>query len=110
MFHWEEYVGDVSEGTKYFLEAGFVGGIVQIANIKLDLLTAIATVRLVICHCCPTADNNSIADAVAVLLLKKRRRWCEICRRETKTKTMTKDAHPNVPAGVRVHPPRHCRQ
>jgi len=58
----------------------------------------------------PTAVNNSIADAVTVLSLKKRRRWCKIFGRGTKTKTMTKDAHLNAAAGVRVHPPRHSRQ
>jgi len=39
-FHGEEYVVHGSEGSEYFAEARFVGGVVQISDIQFNLLSS----------------------------------------------------------------------
>jgi len=67
-FHGEENVGYGAEGAEYFAEAGFVGGIIQVANIELDLLsTAIATVTTAIVRLVITIGTRRGSSIVIVI-------------------------------------------
>jgi len=70
-FHGEEDVGYGAVGAEYFAKAGFVSGVVQVANIKLDLLTTISTaiITIVSLDIIGTRGRSGIVIVVGIVVV-----------------------------------------